>query len=288
MKNNYILLPVYNDFQSLKKVLKILNESFKYLKSKNHILVVNDHSSIKIKLDDKYRNFKSLKILNLRNNVGSQKAIFFGLKYLDKQIKNKNNQSIISVLDSDGEDDPKKLIQLIRRARERKDYFIFASRKRRTENFFLKSLNQIRLLVNFILTGKFINFGNFSSFSSMLLKKILSNNNLYLAYSSGVLKNYNKFIFVDVKKNKRLHGKSKVNLNFLINHSIKIISIFHEEVFLRSLLISTLCLFFLEPYNYKYVIIIFFIINITLFYVNFFLKPKKVNLSIIKDVEKYF
>ena len=47
MKKNYILLPVYNDWQSLKKVLQILNESFKTVKSNNYIVIVNDFSSKK-------------------------------------------------------------------------------------------------------------------------------------------------------------------------------------------------------------------------------------------------
>ena len=33
MKKNYVILPVYNDLASLKKVLEILNQSFKTLKS---------------------------------------------------------------------------------------------------------------------------------------------------------------------------------------------------------------------------------------------------------------
>ena len=42
MKKNYIILPVYNDWDSLKKVLENLNQSFKTLKSNNFIIIVND------------------------------------------------------------------------------------------------------------------------------------------------------------------------------------------------------------------------------------------------------
>jgi hypothetical protein len=286
MKKNYILLPVYNDWQSLKKVLQILNESFKTVKSNNYIIIVNDFSSKKNKLNKKYNNFKNIKILNLRKNVGSQKAIFFGLKYLQKTIKKKNNQTTISVLDSDGEDNPKMLNKLIKVVNTKKNYFIFASRKERTENNILRALNQLRLFITFALTGKFINFGNFSSFSSTLLKKILSNNNLYLAYSSGVLKNYNKFFFIKIKKNKRFYGNSKVNLQFLLEHTFKIISVFYISVFLRTLFFILMVFIFLESFKFKFFIIIFFIItNLILISINIFLKPKKINLSIIKSVD---
>ncbi|MDA7715082.1 glycosyltransferase [Pelagibacteraceae bacterium] len=286
MKKNYIILPVFNDWQSLKKVLRILDQSFRTVRSNNYIIIVNDFSSKKNKLNKKYNNLKNIKILNLRKNVGSQKAIFFGLKYLQKIIKKKNSQTTISVLDSDGEDNPKMLKKLIELVNKKKDYFIFASRKERTENNILKALNQFRLFITYALTGKFINFGNFSSFSSKLLKKILSNNNLYLAYSAGVLKNYNKFFFIEIKKNKRLYGNSKVNFQFLLEHTFKIISVFYLSVFFRSLFLILLIFIILESLKLKFFIVGFFIItNLILIFINIFLKPRKINLSIIKSVD---
>jgi hypothetical protein len=285
MKKNYIILPVYNDWDSLKKVLEILDRSLKTLNSNNFIIIVNDFSSKKINLNKKYSNFKKIRVLNLNKNVGSQKAIFFGLKYLQKIIKKKNNETTISILDSDGEDNPNMIKKLIKLVNLKKDYFIFASRKKRTENIFLKTLNQFRLIITFILTGKYINFGNFSSFPSSLLNKILSNNNLYLAYSSGVIKNYNKFYFVEIKKNKRFYGNSKVNLEFLIIHAVKIISVFFKTALLRTFFLLLLTLIFLENLKLKTIFFLFFlIINLILISINIFLKPKKINLSIIKTV----
>ena len=285
MKKVYIILPTYNDWKSLNKVLKILNYSLKGQKKEIYIIVVNDGSSSKYEKTKKYWNFKKVIILNLKKNVGSQKAIFFGLKYLQKKIKKKNNETIISILDSDGEDNPNMVKKLIRLVNLKKDYFIFASRKKRTENNFLKALNQLRLLITFILTGKYINFGNFSSFPSFVLNKILSNNNLYLAYSSGVLKNYNKFFFVKIKKSKRFYGNSKVNLEFLILHTINIISVFYKTVFFRTFFFLMVTLFFLENVKLKTSIISFFLlINLVLAGINICFKPKKVNLSMIKSV----
>ena len=64
MKKNYVILPVYNDWDSLKKVLEILNQSFKTLKSNNLIIIVNDFSSKKFVLNKKYSNFKKISVLN--------------------------------------------------------------------------------------------------------------------------------------------------------------------------------------------------------------------------------
>jgi polyisoprenyl-phosphate glycosyltransferase len=290
MKKNYIIIPTYNDWKSLNKVLRLLDENLKNSTNSINIIIVNDCSSQNFKLKKKkFKNINSLKIINLKENVGSQKAIFIGLKYLQKKIKLNNSQDIISVLDSDGEDNPKMLKKLIELAIQKKDYFIFASRKERTEGIFFKLANKIRLYISFILTGKFINFGNYSSFPSVVLKKILLNNNLYLAYSSGVLKNYKKIFLFDIKKNKRYFGHSKVNFKFLINHSIMIISVFYKVVFFRTLVISLILLLYLTNLYLKiFLIFVFIIFNLILLILNKFSKPKGNNLNIIKNIKLIF
>ena len=283
MKKNYIILPLYNDWVSLKKVLDILNNTLKNTNN-NHIIIVNDCSTITHKKKIKYTNFKSIKILNLKKNVGSQKAIFFGLKYLQKILKKNISKSTISVLDSDGEDNPKIIKNLIKIVQNKKDYFIFVSRKKRMEGIFFRILNQLRLIITYILTGRYINFGNFSSFPAKLLKKLLSNNNLYLAYSSGVLKNYNKFFFIKINKNKRFYEKSKVNFSFLFVHMIKIISVYYKQALIRSAVLALILVSIFNKIEFKLITIFFFLIlNFTFFYIYHFTKPDKENLSVVKN-----
>ena len=265
---------------SLKKVLANLDQSLKNEKSENNIVVVNDFSLKTFKKDKKYKSFKNFKVLDLKKNVGSQKAIFFGLKYLQKKIRNKTNDVIISVLDSDGEDNPFKLKQMINLASRKKGLFVFASRKARTEGIIFRLINQLRLVITYLLTGKFINVGNFSSFPSSILNQILSNNNLYLAYSSGVLKNYNKFYFLNIKKNKRYYDNSKVNLKFLIIHSLNIIAVFYKNVLLRSFLLILLVTVFLKNFKLKiFIFSILIILNIILKIKNYSEEKQKAGLS---------
>ena len=282
MKKNYIILPFYNDWRSLKKVLANLDRSLKNEKSDNNIVIVNDCSLRTFKKDKKYKSFKSFKVLDLKKNVGSQKAIFFGLKYLQKKIRNKKKDIIISVLDSDGEDNPFKLKQMINLASNKKGFFIFASRKARTEGIIFRFINQLRLIITYFLTGKFINVGNFSSFSSSILSQILSNDNLYLAYSSGVLKNYNKFYFLNIKKNKRYYDNSKVNLKFLIIHSLNILAVFYKNVLFRSLLLILLTAIFLKNLKIKiFIMSVLIILNIILIIKSYSVKIQKKGLSTI-------
>ena len=288
MNKNYIILPTYNDWKSLNKVLIALNKTHTNSFKNINVLVVNDCSDIKYKFSKKkFNKIKSLKILNLRKNVGSQKSIFIGLKYLQKRLRGKNNKCIISVLDSDGEDNPYKLKILSTLAVQNEDCFIFASRKQRTENIIFKTLNYFRLLITFLLTGKFINFGNFSSFSNKLLKHILKNNNLSIAYSSGVIKNYKKIICFDIEKNKRYFDSSKVNIKFLIFHSINIISVFTFEVFIRTFFVLLLSLIFFNGTSLNLLLIlIFLIINLIFLISKIFFQINKNILNNIESVKK--
>tara|TARA_B100001059_G_scaffold211095_1_gene225187 strand:- start:3587 stop:4453 length:867 start_codon:yes stop_codon:yes gene_type:complete len=275
MKKVYIILPTYNDWKSLNKVLKILDISLKKQNKEIYIIVVNDGSSIKFKKTQKFTNFKRITILNLKRNSGSQKAIYIGLKFIQNKIKNLD-KSIISILDSDGEDDPRIVKKLINFLDKKKNFFIFVSRRNRTENMFLKFLNNLRLYLTWILTGKFINFGNFSLFPSTILKKIILKDDIYLAFSSGVVKNYKKIILYPADKNKRFYGTSKVNWNFLFLHSMKIISVFRNIVFLRSFVISMILMIINKNSVIDFIIIILFLLlNFFLFFLNWFSKPKK-------------
>jgi len=280
MNNFFIVTPTFNDWKSLNKLLFYLNKNIKGIKGKFNIIVINDNSSEKIELDIKnLNNINNIKILNLKKNIGSQKAIYVGLKF----IKKNKQKSIITVLDSDGEDDPFKLKKLISLAAKERGKIFVANRSGRCESIFLRSLNKLRLIITFFLTGRYMNFGNFSSFSSDNLKNIFSNNNLWMAYSSGIMKNCKKIVGVDIKKRRRFYGDSKVKFKFFLEHSIKIICVFRKEFFLRTFLLSCLSIFFLKDKNLHVELIIFFLfLNIS---IHIYCKINNLNFNALKLIK---
>ena len=62
MKKVYIILPTYNDWKSLNKVLKILDFNLKKQNKEIYIIVVNDGSSSKFKKIQKFQSFKKITI----------------------------------------------------------------------------------------------------------------------------------------------------------------------------------------------------------------------------------
>lgn len=262
MNKIIILIPTYNDCQSLRILLSKINKYFSNKKIILEVLIINDCSSEKYHLQDlKLKNIKSIKIINLTKNVGSQKAIFFGLNKISKFKK----RSTIVVMDSDGEDDPSKISRLANKANQNDNAIIFALRKKRLEPFFFQLLNKLRLFITFLLTGKYFNFGNFSAFSNKNLKNLIKNNNLSIAYCSGILKNHHKIDLVPIPKRKRYHGISNVNLFFLIKHSFNIISIFYLQVFLRTSAILLFLIYF-NFFDLNNLIIVFFLIINSIFF----------------------
>lgn len=244
MKKFFIIIPIFNDWRSLNKLLKKINKNINSIQGSFTIIIINDCSTLKTKLTfSNLNNINKIKIINLKQNIGSQKAIHVALEY----IRSKNSKSFISIMDSDGEDDPLRLKNLIELSVENRKYIILANRSKRKENFFLLILNKIRLIITWIITGKYINFGNYSSFSSYNLKDILKTNYTWLAYSGAISKNCKNTIKIDVEKKKRYFGLSKVNFHFLLSHAIKIICIFKTEILIRSsILFFLIILFFMS------------------------------------------
>ena len=281
MQKYIIITPTYNDWKSLDRLITRIGKIKKKVPGIFEIIIINDHSNIKKRLKKKYINIKSIKIINLKKNLGSQKAIYIGLQYMKK----KKIKSIITVMDSDGEDDPNKIPDLLKLAKKNKDFMIIANRSRRTENPLLKFLNLLRLCLTFIITGKYLNFGNYSSFHSNCLKKILKNSNLGLAYSAGITKNFNKFIKFPIDKKERLYGNSKVSFTFLLSHSINIITVFKNEVFFRSLVIGFVVFYFFNYVFFVISILIMLLINIIVSLNKYSYNTKNFDLSNISNID---
>ena len=155
-----IILPVYNDWTNLIEVLKKIEKIKRKTKAKINILVVNDSSTNKFQY--KKFNFKKTIYLNLKKNIGSQKAIATSLKYLNE--KKNRDFNYITIMDGDGEDNPNNISLMLNFAKKNKDSVVVSCRKDRNENFLIKFGYKIHLFLTFIFTIQWMSFGNFSCF----------------------------------------------------------------------------------------------------------------------------
>ena len=287
MNNFIILTPTFNDWKSLSKLLFEIDKNIAGLKGNFRTLVINDASTLKPKLNLKnVKHLRKIKIITLKKNLGSQKSICLGLKYLKK----KKTKAIITIIDSDGEDDPKKIKKLINLAKKNPNSIITANRLKRTENIFFKFLYKLHLLITFLLTGKYIDFGNYCSFNSSNLKKLLLNANLWLACSAGIKKNCSSLKSYYIDRKKRYFDSSKAKFSFLFEHSLNIISVFKSDVQRNSFIF---CLILLLIFiSVKKLIIFSAIITIIILNIVIYYQSKKIYnfhncLNLIKHIKKY-
>jgi hypothetical protein len=286
LKNLLFLIPVYNDWKSLNLLLKKINLELKKKNYFSEILIINDASTIKKIINIKNLfNIKNIFILNTKKNLGSQICIYLALKHINQFKK----EYIITIIDSDGEDDPKEINKMISLAVKNKDHVITSNRLARKESLIIKLLYRVHLVVTFIMTGQWISFGNYTCFNSRNIKKIIINEDGCYAHPANVIK-HAKIIRIFAKRNKRFFDKSKVNLLGLIFHSLRIISVFQKKIFFRSLIIILILAILYIFLKYKILsilinIIIFFnliiVINKILFKINKFSKTRDLIKSII-------
>ncbi len=231
MKKIIILLPVYNDWESLLKVLDETNSVIKDIQRYEfECIVVNDSSTIKKPEIIKPKNFKSLKIINMKENRGHARCNAFGLRY----INSNEEYDYVIVMDSDGEDRPIEIKDLINKINEKPENSVVAKRVKRAEGLIFQMLYQIHKLITFIFTGRKVNFGNYSCLTKRDIKILSDKASLWSSFSGSIKKNLINLNETDSIRGLRYFGPSKMSLFNLIIHSFSIIAVFKYTVFLRS------------------------------------------------------
>ena len=231
MKKIIILLPVYNDWESLIKVLEEINSVIKDIqKYKFECIIVNDSSTIEKPKIIKPKSFNSLKIINMKENRGHARCNAFGLRY----INSNETYDYVIVMDSDGEDRPIEIKDLINKISENPETSVVARRVKRAEGLIFQTLYQIHKLITFIFTGKKVNFGNYSCLTKRDVIILSDKASLWSSFSGSIKKNLTNLNETDSIRGLRYFGPSKMSLFNLIIHSFSIIGVFKYTVFLRS------------------------------------------------------
>ena len=268
MKKIIILIPVYNDWESLNKLLIEVNENIEFFNDISfECLIVNDASTIQPPKLSKPSNFESVELLNMRENRGHARCNAFGIRYI---YKNKEFDNLI-LMDGDGEDRPEEIKNLIQKIKEDPKLSVVAKRIKRSEGLFFQSLYQLHKLITFIFTGQNVNFGNYSILTRKDVEKLHSERSLWSSFSGSVKKNLKFFNEINSIRGSRYFGPTQMSLLKLIIHSLSIIAVFKYNVFLRStimlIILSYLNLYLGNLTTFIQVLIVIF--NLLIFIVSF-------------------
>ena len=280
MKKVIILIPIYNDWQSLEKLIFEINNNINgILNSIFTILIVNDASTTSQPKLKKPQNIESIKILNMKQNRGHARCNAFGIRYV---LKNENFDNLV-LMDGDGEDRPEEIKSLINSIFVNPNTSVVAKRVKRSEGFFFQFLYYLHKILTQFFTGKKIHFGNYSCLTKNDAKLISEKGSLWSSYSGTLKNNIEKLNEIDSIRGKRFFGPSKMSLTNLIIHSFSIIAVFKFQVFLRSSIILIVLLFM-----NKFLGDITFIIQtlILIFNLAIFIVSRRENKQELTDSEK--
>ena len=228
-----ILIPVYNDWQSVYKLLSDINSDIADLEHEISVIIINDASNHdrEVHVED-LKNITSIKILNMKINQGHARCIATGLKY----IYEKEEFDYIIPMDGDGEDRPEEIKDLIDHIKDSNNKAIVGERVKRSENLTFKICYQLHKLITFTFTGKSIRFGNFTCLPKKTVEKLVNEKATWNAFSGSLRKIENDLIAIPSIRGKRYFGPSKMSFMNLLKHSLSIISVFKKNFLIRSAL----------------------------------------------------
>ena len=240
MKRIIILIPVFNDWPSLKRLIHEISLQINIINNyKFSMIIINDGSTTTQPEIKKPQNLEFIKILNMIENRGHAECIAYGINYINENEKFDN----LLLMDGDGEDRPEEINKLLEKVSLNNSISVVAKRVKRSEGLIFRLLYQFHKMITFIFTGRKINFGNFSCLSKNDIMKICNNTTLWSSYS-GTLKKYIKnYSEIDSIRGLRFFGPSKMSIFKLMYHSFSIIEVFKYQVLLRSLLLTIVLIY---------------------------------------------
>ena len=240
-----LLIPIYNDRESLKKLIENINYEVKDLNSEISVIAINDASSQQI--IDTYQdleNFLSFEIINMKENRGHARCIATGLKY----IFEKKEFDFVIPMDGDGEDRPEEVKKFIEIAKQNGNKSIVGERTKRSESLFFKFCYQFHKFLTLVFTGHSIKFGNFTCLSKLTIKKMLNEKATWNSFSGSLKKTEKDLISIPSIRGKRYFGPSKMSFFNLLKHSLSIISVFRKTVLIRSALFIIFYILLIKSY----------------------------------------
>ena len=238
-----ILIPVFNDWQSVSKLLDEINLNLMNLDHEISVIIINDASNHDRKEEDKnFENINSIKILNMKKNQGHARCIATGLKY----IIEKEDFDYVIPMDGDGEDRPEEIKGFINQISNTEDQPIVGERIKRSESLIFKTLYELHKLITLIFAGKSIKFGNFTCLPKSTVEKMVNEKATWNSFSGSLKKIEDNLITIPSIRGVRYFGPSKMSFYNLIKHSLSIISVFRNAFLIRSALFIILYIFFIK------------------------------------------
>tara|TARA_B100000780_G_scaffold146291_1_gene102166 strand:- start:10 stop:882 length:873 start_codon:yes stop_codon:yes gene_type:complete len=235
-----ILIPIYNDWQSVFKLLENINLEASTLKVEFSVIIINDTSTeSRPELSANLENLKSVQVINMKENRGHARCNAAGLKYIDE----KEEFDYVIPMDGDGEDRPQELSLLIEKIKDYPNIVITANRIKRSEGFIFRFFYLAHKYLTFIFTGQTIKYGNYTCLPKYVVNEMINEPATWSSFSGSLAKIAKDRKFVPSIRGKRYFGPSKMSFVNLLKHSLSISAVFKTTLLIRSIFFLIVYLF---------------------------------------------
>jgi hypothetical protein len=240
-----ILIPNYNDWQSVFKLLENIDLVIAGLEEEVSVLIVNDASTEqRPEINLNLNNLKSIQVINMKENRGHARCNAAGLKYINER----EDVDYVIPMDGDGEDRPEEIRPLIEKAKEYPDTVITANRIKRSEGLLFKFCYLIHKYLTFVFTGQSIKFGNYTCLTKSAVDKMSKEAATWSSFSGSLSKVVKDRRSVPSIRGPRYFGPSKMSFIDLLKHSLSIVAVYKFTVLIRSIIFLAVYIFLVSQY----------------------------------------
>ena len=230
-----VLTPIYEDMDAASRLFKELAIEFA---GEVYVVAVDD-GSIREPVEVSSIEEAGLRgvVIKLKRNVGHQRAIAIGLNYIAAQIDDVHR---VVVMDSDGEDIPASIKELLKTLEPDDVDLVVAKRKSRVETLLFRAFYFLYKTLFSLFTGRRISFGNFMALKPAALKRLSAMQELWIHVAGCVLVSKLRMVHCALDRGPRYAGQSKMNFVDLALHGFRALMVFAEDVLVRVGIACTL------------------------------------------------
>jgi hypothetical protein len=230
-----IVVPIYNDWESIERLLPLVDEQLRVAGLVADVLLADDGSMSQPpkQWNAAYTHIKAVRILKLGRNLGHQRAICISLCHLRAE----SNCQRVLVMDGDGEDAPADIPNLVARL-ENDDQIriVFAERIKRSEGPIFATFYLLYRLLHLILVGHRVRVGNFSVMRRESLESLCTASELWNNYAAASFATRQRIALVPTHRAHRLAGRSSMRFPDLVMHGLSSLSVFSDRISTRLLI----------------------------------------------------
>lgn len=226
-----MLIPVYDDWESLILLLSDLSRCAEQIQATVDVIAINDGSAKPLSLNGEaaaLRGLNKIFVIHLVRNLGHQRAIAVGIAHLLME----DCHDYILTMDADGEDRPEDVGTLLS-VGMREQVIVVAQRAERSEPGLFRMFYRMYQLLFRVLIGHNIDFGNFSLIPRRDLQRIAFMTELWNHFPGALIRSRLPIVRVPTQRGLRYAGRSKMSFVGLITHGLSALAVFSDLLFVR-------------------------------------------------------